>query len=383
MSTKTPAPYSWYYDIAKLSGERPELLNGIFGTKPSSISEYNGTSLACAGSPYRLVWLAENPDEQWSVKAERGQQGGSVSNILRHYAKDSAPHWQFASTGKQEFFGAHDAVNDAVATLLGSIGCVIDYASRSGVTDKNNSPTSWDSTPHTFAFPWHIIFLDCKGANLPDVTRSFGFAHLSSADVRNVPYKSWYLHIKTGEVINARYKKQRIKLLSAPSHRHLWFTTKHTSFEQMKLAADIAKATVRRDFYHGRRQVLPLALREEAIRNKFWRKCVTRDVVVTRLELTRQVIDFRAIFASSDRTYGQYRNIACDRLVRIMDCIFQNVTRIEMVYDRLTLRYPGTEFRDIVTVKVDSQAKKKARDEKNMEKWSEINEAAWRYLRVS
>ncbi|KAF7568372.1 hypothetical protein PtrM4_129850 [Pyrenophora tritici-repentis] len=53
MSTKTPAPYSWYYDIAKLSGERPELLNGIFGTKPSSISEYNGTSLACAGSPYR------------------------------------------------------------------------------------------------------------------------------------------------------------------------------------------------------------------------------------------------------------------------------------------------------------------------------------------
>ncbi|KAF7568371.1 hypothetical protein PtrM4_129840 [Pyrenophora tritici-repentis] len=103
-------------------------------------------------------------------------------------------------------------------------------------------------------------------------------------------------------------------------------------------------------------KVLPLALREEAIRNKFWRKCVTRDVVVTRLELTRQVIDFRAIFASSDRTYGQYRNIACDRLVRIMDCIFQNVTRIEMVYDRLTLRYPGTEFRDIVTVKVDSQA---------------------------
>ncbi|KAI2488209.1 hypothetical protein Ptr902_02342 [Pyrenophora tritici-repentis] len=324
MSTKTPAPYSWYYDIAKLSGERPELLNGIFGTKPSSINEYNGTSLACAGSPYRirgvhysgdgspkvnavisilgLVWLAENPDEQWSVKAERGQQGGSVSNILRHYAKDSAPHWQFASTGKQEFIGAHDAVNDAVATLLGSIGCVIDYASRSGVTDKNNSPTSWDSTPHTFAFPWHIIFLDCKGANLPDVTRSFGFAHLSSADVRNVPYKSWYLHIKTGEVINARYKNSVSSYCPPPSHRHLWFHDETHKFR------------------------------------------------------TDEVIDFRAIFASSDRTYGQYRNIACDRLVRIMDYIFQNVTRIEMVYDRLTLRYPGTKFRDIVTVKVDSQA---------------------------
>jgi hypothetical protein len=126
-------------------------------------------------------WRAKNIDGDWTTKADRSVQGGKVSTLLDTYAADSYPWWSLDHKGI--FLGAHDAINDAAATMLGNLGCCISIANQSFSPDPHGNAVSWDSRPHPFPFDRHLIFIDCEGTAVKGITRSYGFVHLRSRDV--------------------------------------------------------------------------------------------------------------------------------------------------------------------------------------------------------
>jgi hypothetical protein len=135
-----------------------------------------------------------NMTKEWSVKAGRSVHGGKVSTLLNNYAACSYPWWSFDSAGN--FFGAHDAINDAAATLLGNLGLCIRIANEYLEADPHGNAVGWESLPQPFPFDWHLVFFDCEGATQKNVTRSYGFAHLRSSDVQHIPFNEWWKAIK-------------------------------------------------------------------------------------------------------------------------------------------------------------------------------------------
>ncbi|KAH7088230.1 hypothetical protein FB567DRAFT_627979 [Paraphoma chrysanthemicola] len=97
-------------------------------------------------------------------------------------------------TRKDDFVDSHDAGNDAVATLMSFLCCVL-KANGADWTTKPLGPSTR---------PWRIFALDCEGSGARSMTRQFGFAELRSWDVKpGSSFHSWLDAVKVTSLMNA------------------------------------------------------------------------------------------------------------------------------------------------------------------------------------